>query len=115
MTIPTHRELLEGAARACGHTFKWVEVDGVEKLCVPYAAFPEYKWREWNPLANMADCFEMETALRIEVHWYEDRVHVFNRGQPVTAALFEEHNNDRKAARMYASTRCAFEISKGMK
>ena len=113
MTATTHRELLEGAARACGHTFKWVTYNGVDTLYVLHTKEPKGDWQEWNSLHSMADCFEMETALRIEVHWYEDRVHVFNRGQPVTAALFEEHNNDRKAARMYASTRCAFEISKG--
>lgn len=118
MTTPTTRELLEGAARAAG---KWPQDFELGDDDVPiFDAIKGFRlaWGRgwWNPLHSMADCFEMETALKIDIEWYDGYVAAdqdSDTGHRIKAK-FADHNNDRKAARMYASTRCAFEIGKGM-
>ncbi|HET8693253.1 MAG TPA: hypothetical protein VFM33_01140 [Aquabacterium sp.] len=103
---PTTRELLEGAARAAGIEGSWRE--GAQ-------CFWTKKKTVWRPHQDMADCFEMETALGINIRWHKDCIEVWH-GAPVSGHLeaFSDHNN-RKAARMYASTLCAYEIGKGMR
>jgi len=104
MTEPTTRELLEGAARACGIEGSWHE--GAQ-------CFWTKKQTIWRPHQDMADCFEMETALKIDVRWWDEEVRCAS-GDIARWSSYADHNNDREATRMYASTRCAFEIGKGM-
>ena len=49
------------------------------------------------------------------MHWYETAYTFSIAVSQSQQHSLKEHNNDRKAARMYASTRCALaEISKGI-
>lgn len=112
MSTPTTRELLEGAARAIGlHGLSWNE----KSQCLT-----DYDGIWWDSLTDDGDCARLEAALCLEVEWNTEHVNVgrscFHKGDwQLAGEQYTNHANDKQAARRYASTRAAYEISKGMR
>jgi len=116
MTPDELRSLIEDAAKAAGYT--WVR---------PTEA-GEFWWHEnpdlarpWNPTTSRSDCFDLETALGLEVAWFEFAVSFRTdcRDQSYIER-FSDHsaptlNESKSLARMMAATRAAAEIFRSMK
>lgn len=100
----TDRELLRKAGAAEGLNVS--EADG--PLCVfdgeGYAT-------QWNPLLNDGDAACMEAVLRIDLEWQRIGVVACHRAEIghdiVVREPYAYHNDDRQAARRYASTKVA--------
>lgn len=63
-----HRSLLETAADAAGHTWRWHNPRGgglIMQICV--GPFLDSDWREWNPLWNTSDATELAIQLRMKI------------------------------------------------
>lgn len=99
-------ELLVDAAEAAGYDYR---PDGYDEHltgpCIVVDGFP----REWNPLEDDGDCFQLECALRLSVRWGVDFVAA---GGPVDGIGFwaSEHYDDhpdKGAARRKASVSAA--------
>ena len=99
MTID--RTTLENAARACGYDYTVIgqQVFKSRNDLVP-----------WNPAYDSGQCADMEAELGIDVIWYETRVAADCNKVPGLWEKFTDHNNDRQAARRYASVRLAAKI-----
>lgn len=104
------KELLELAAKAAGLVGSYYKNETSEGV---YCNDENDCGYGWNPLNDDGDCARMEAALGIDVDWAEDGVIARNRDNRV-GVLFEDHNNDRNAARRAASLRVAVEIGRAM-
>ncbi len=93
------RQLLEAAAKAMGLTLRWEKFLGDEWCVIDRSG------RVWNPKSDRGDCFDMETALRLDgPHWGEDHVW-YGVGENCVTAVFErfaDHPNPDAARRMAA-------------
>jgi len=109
------RELLEMAAEACKKIGMQIVDTDKGLLELQHSMSDELHGLFWNPLESNADCFEMECKLGIDVCWYETFVQI-NYGYADYEQLvdYADHNNDKAAARRYASTKLAAEIGKAM-
>jgi hypothetical protein len=99
MTNEQHRKMLECAAKACGYEYPHMLFGG----------------RVWNPLANGLDTAEMCAKLGIDVRWW------WGSGEVECQCFFvkditeffahrvsyEDHDNSRLRAWMFAATTCA--------
>ena len=96
------KELLELAAKACG-----IEWD--QRFCCFYVG----RQQPWNPATDDGDCARMEAALNLNIVWREDIAAVGSgHDGGYHYEVYEDHNNDRQAARRMASLRCAADIQK---
>jgi hypothetical protein len=103
------RELLEQAAKAAGY-----RINGSVSGGLWISTNKGRSWQEWNPLTDDGECARMEAEAEIELEWFPIGVkatHYFTS----KFVKFEDHNNDKNAARRYASTLVAAEIGKGIK
>ena len=99
----TKRELLELCAKATGRTeYTWDE--DVEGMSIIYDSPKSDLY--WNPIDNDADCFRMETQMRVALVWLLDHPVVGAAiGQNFFAyEKFTDHA-DEGAARRWASCR----------
>lgn len=120
---PELRELLELSAKAMGYEVLDRRANDGEWIWV---------WNEkektdtvWIPHLDKAQCFDMENALLIDVIWWPadtcvesntfvDDLRRLNNVRINYTEEWENHNNDRAAARMMASLRVAAEIGRRM-
>lgn len=109
----TDREFLELAARALlaagMEKFHHIDYSG-------WAVFDDEGYaRNWNPLQDDGDCARMEAALGIDVSWSSVYAMADNlQLSDCILAPYSAHNENRQAARRWASTRAAAEIGKAM-
>ena len=124
MTTPTHRELLEGAARAAGIEVSYHHGCGDSLELVKPRGFQVY----WNPLTDDGDALRLAVKLGISITPYpiyaEDgrhSVHTKQRRHTDTlrkanpTECIELYGDDAMAATRLAITRAAYEISKEMR
>ena len=104
------REMLEMAAKAAGLVGSYYKDETGEGV---YCNDENDCGYAWNPAADDGDCARMEAMLGIDVDWAEDGVIARNRDKRA-GVLFEDHNNNRNAARRMASLRVAAEIGRAM-
>lgn len=107
MTIPTTRELLEGAAKAAGIEVSYHHGCGDALELVRPRGFQVY----WNPLTDDGDALRLAVALEIDVCFGANYVTARGSVQMPTV----NNASDPFAATRLAITRAAFEISKGMR
>jgi len=103
----TDRELLKQAAKAADIFALPMYGEETGEL---YTA----DMKPWNPLTDDGECARMEAEAEIELEWFPIGVkatHYFTS----KFVKFEDHNNDKNAARRYASTLVAAEIGNGIK
>lgn len=99
------KDLLNLAAKACGR----VVLNSDDMLSDKRAVFTSEGW--WAPHLDDGDGARMEAKLDIDVLWCEFGV---ESGQEKLYESYADHNNDRQAARRWASLRAAAQIGKGM-
>jgi len=106
----TDRELLEAAAKAAG-IYYWIDADAV----VTHSDTPG-STREWNPLTNSGDAFELAVKLGLLVDvWLQQKVCIAsNQGEELVDARVE-FGADPYAAARRAIVRAAAEIGRNMK
>lgn len=111
----TDRELLELAAKAAGlKNFRYCpEEDGLH-ACIEYD--DEHDCTVvWMPHLDDGDCARMEAAIGIDVSWSSVYAMADNlQLSDCILAPYSAHNENRQAARRWASTRAAAEIGKAM-
>lgn len=105
----TDREILELAAKAAGYVFVWDYDRHFDGPAILQQGFPI----AWDPIEDDGDCARMESAIGIDVYWHEDCVCCMFNGFGFTRH-FGDHDDDKDAARRYASTRVAVLIGKAM-
>ena len=112
MTTKQQRKILEFAAKACG-----VELEPFiagKKPCrlIEGESGEGYISVLWNPLTSPADCAEMCAELEIDTVWAEEHVvcHVGSEMLYEAIELYEDHDNSRLKAWMYAATMVAAKI-----
>ena len=119
----TDREMLELAARAAGYEVRWVDgpthfnYTGFRIVDDGPEAFNGVSLdRQWNPLKNKADAFDLMVKLHLLIMPYplDKCVRVTRLDQPDTVTFWKVHNNDPATATMLAITRAAAEIGKLM-
>ena len=110
------RETLELAAHACGLLWRWNEQFGLVERYSPDSTEDScIKWMAWKPGIDNGDCADMETALEIDVRWRGNYVECMVANSPECAMeYFDEHAEDKAAARRMASLKVAAEIGKGI-
>jgi hypothetical protein len=105
--------MLEMAAKAMGYELDFESYTAMN-LHRPMATHigDEHTWFAWNPLASSANCFEMETAIGIDVLWFDDHITALPyRDEAINVQeYFANHSNDKNAARRMASCRVAMAI-----
>lgn len=112
--MENERELLELAAKACGYKLDLaIRPDGLPFFHSERRALALESGEWFAPGVDDGDCARMEAAMGIDVDWAEDGVIAINRDKR-SGVLFEDHNNDRNAARRMASLRVAAEIGRAM-
>ena len=99
------REMLENAAKACFKTYDLRKQSngGITIFVKTVMGFSI----RWNPRDNSGDCADMEAELGIDVLWYPDHVHCTKHNAYIITGQYTDHNNDKQAARRYASTMVA--------
>jgi hypothetical protein len=102
---PTTQELrtmLEAAAKVSGVEGQWIEATHR----YPRGWFRCSNQHEWSPQDDDGDCARMEAALQLDVLWGDYAVLVQSE-QSEGSEFYADHNNDRQAARRWASLRAA--------
>ncbi len=99
----TDRELLEAAAKAAGY---WA----AEFNCP--ANLPH---KNWNPLTNSGDAFELAVKLRLTLNCSYDDVAICGQEFTQKEAFLERNGEDPLAATRRAIVRAAAEIGRSMK
>lgn len=104
------KDLLTLAAKACGY-----EVSHFSPESGGYVLL--YGEQDiWRPGLDDGDNARMEEAAGgIDVTWFRLCVTSGMRHGPNIREFYRDHNNDRQAARRWASLRVAAQIGKGMK
>jgi hypothetical protein len=97
------RELLEAAAKAAGY---WA----AEFNCP--ANLPH---KNWNPLTNSGDAFELAVKLRLTVNCSYDEVAICGQEFTQKEVFIEYNKEDANAATRRAIVRAAAEIGRSMK
>jgi hypothetical protein len=97
------RELLEAAAKAAGY---WA----AEFNCP--ANLPH---KNWNPLTNSGDAFELAVKLRLTVNCSYDEVAICGQEFTQKEVFIERNGEDPLAATRRAIVRAAAELGKEMK
>jgi hypothetical protein len=99
----TDRELLEAAAKAAGY---WA----AEFNCP--ANLPH---KNWNPITDSGDAFELAVKLRLTVNCSYDDVTLCGQEFTQKEAFIEYNKEDANAATRRAIVRAAAELGKEMK
>ncbi len=111
----TDRELLENAATAVGYEFNRIFYDAQSGLLVWWEPPTNYESRDWNPLTNSGDAFELAVKLRLDLTFYATALlnteYVYVGDSDTRTEL---HLDDLAAARR-AIVRAAASIGKEMK
>ena len=105
----TDRELLEAAAKAAG-IYYWIDADAV----VTHSDTPG-STREWNPLTDSGDAFELYVKLRLTVNCSYDDVAICGQEFTQKEVFIEYNKEDANAATRRAIVRAAAAIGKEMK
>lgn len=105
----TDRELLEAAAKAAG-IYYWIDADAV----VTHSDTPG-STREWNPLTDSGDAFELYVKLRLTVNCSYDDVAICGQEFTQKEVFIERNGEDPLAATRRAIVRAAAAIGKEMK
>ncbi len=105
----TDRELLELAAKAAG-IYYWIDADAV----VTHSDTPG-STREWNPLTDSGDAFELYVKLRLTVNCSYDDVAICGQEFTQKEVFIERNGEDPLAATRRAIVRAAAAIGKEMK
>ena len=99
----TDRELLEAAAKAAGY---WA----AEFNCP--ANLPH---KNWNPITDSGDAFELAVKLRLTVNCSYDEVAICGQEFTQKEVFIERNGEDPLAATRRAIVRAAAEIGRSMK
>ena len=115
MTTEQQRNMLEAAAKACGYG-ELIFRNGADDDGYDNGVW-KYTWRRdesgkllpWNPITNGLDTAEMCAKLEIDTVWAEEHVvcHVGSEMLYEAIELYEDHDNSRLRAWMFAATMCA--------
>lgn len=109
------KDLLALAAKACGYEVQRVVEarNGIDILHVVVRSKETFGLDAyWAPHLDDGDGARMEEKLDLHLSWLSAGV---SSGPKMTYERFSDHNNDRQAARRWASLRAAAQIGKGMK
>ncbi len=112
MTNLEMKEMLEMAAKACGHEGEYYIIEDSVFGLVEEGIGDN----GWNPYIDDGDYSRMEAQLEMYPKWLKDRV-IVRIDNPLDAEveLCSDHNGDKQAARRAAGTRLAAEIGRTMK
>lgn len=108
-TKTTH-SLLEKAARVAGlkhHTFDGYDMREQRVAGVPHCG---YQGPGWNSITNDGDGARLEGLLELNIAWMAEGVEVSTtttRERITAIERFDDHANDKQAARRMATTRLA--------
>jgi hypothetical protein len=111
MTNEQQRKMLECAAKACGVTLER-EISGKKPhRLIEHESGEGHISVPWNPITNPADTAEMCAKLGIAVLWWfaDKEVTCFN-GKIRCHQNWEDHDNSRLKAWMWAATMVAAKI-----
>lgn len=110
--MTTERELLELAASAAGLRVKREEIHG----CYWVEPGQGLVIKPWHPGRDSADCAELETAVGLDIEWYETEVRAMRFDPEVSAfEKFDDHGGNKQKARMWATLRAAAEVGRRAK
>jgi hypothetical protein len=115
MSTEQQRKMMECAAKACGKVIdKSFNPSFFNGSVIPYEQLVVINEQGghslWNPLTNPADCAEMCAKVGVDTAWFEDKVLCAPFVGYKSWAEFEDHDNSRMKAWMYAATMVAAKI-----
>ena len=103
MSTEQQRKMMECAAKACGYEI-------LDWYGERYTAHDGEKLIAFNPLTNPGDTAEMCAKLALDTAWGVDDVIVMVPEEEAHRVSYEDHDNSRLKAWMYAATMVAAKI-----